>query len=521
MGDIGKIRELQKKYPSRAAELEEIVEYWKGESTFVKLLRESPEDIHNYQFPRGEQLDEEGYYRKKINDFFEKYNICLNNKKVCVCFSGGADSVALLSAMNEIKEAKQFSLCAVHVNHHIRGEEADRDEEFCRAFCEKRNIEFYSFDVYAIKEAEKTSQSLETVARKLRYNSFEKLKAEENIDYFLTAHHANDTAETIVFNILRGCSVSGLAGIPHVRDFYLRPLIQCSRDEILEYLCSFNQSFITDSTNYDETYTRNYIRHSLFPSFERVNSNYLSAFIRLSESAMQDEDYFLKQLDKITSETDLSLLHPSVSSRYICREYEKLSMGEGLSFAHVKQILSLLDSKEEKYIDVPFGITAIVRDGKIRFIKKTGNDNVCSEDEERLVLLSEDADIGEEKAEKVFFDKTLITVEKIYVDNGVRFHPISITLNGEKIKGSLFVRKRREGDKIFCRGMTRNINKEFMNLKIPKHLRDSIPIICDDEGIVFVPFVGADDRVYLKEKNDFPIYISVGFDGEKSENLYF
>lgn len=460
----------------------------------------------------------------RIKSFFEKYNISLENKKVCVCFSGGADSVALLEAMREINKTEQFSLCAVHVNHHIRGQEADDDEKFCESFCEKRDIPFYAFGVYALEEAEKSGCGIEAAARKLRYKAFGELKEKKSIDYFLTAHHANDLAETVVFNLIRGSSVSGLAGIPHVRDCYLRPLIQCSREDILDYVSFKGLSFVEDSTNSDEAYTRNYIRHSLLPAFERVNSNYISAILRLSESAIQDSDYFDKELDKITSETDLSLLHPSLTSRYVCKQYEVLSEGEGLSAVHVKQILSCIESREEKCIDVPFGIKAIVRNGKVNFIKKTEIQKSVSE-ENTVLLFSDISEIEDGITEKTFLEKAIIRIEKKYINlksnNGIVLHPTEVALNGKNIKGTLYVRSRKEGDKIFCRKMTRNINKELVNLKIPKYLRERIPVICDDEGVVFVPLIGADDRVYSKEKSDFPLYISVCLDKEISDNLYF
>lgn len=435
---------------------------------------------------------------KKIESFFEKYNISIEGKKICVCFSGGADSVALLEAMCDINRKLPFFLCAVHVNHHIRGAEAESDEQFCKAFCEKRNVPFYSFGVYAVEEAEKTGCSLEAAARKLRYEAFEMLKERENIDYFLTAHHGNDWAETVVFNMVRGCSVSGLCGIPHVRDFYLRPLIYCSKEEILEYVTREGSAYVEDSTNSDEAYTRNYIRRSLLPSFERINSNYLSAILRLSESAVQDEDYFREQLDKITSETDLSSLHPSVSSRYVCREYEKVSSGEGLSAVHVRQILSCLRSSEEKCVNLPFMINAYVKNGRVVFRKEAGKE--C----EKLFL-----NFGE----NVFGEGILIKLDRRF-EKILKFSdcPLKIVLPKEKIKGTLFARKRAEGDRIFCRGFGRSVSKELMNAKVPKYMRSSLPIICDDEGIVFVPFVGADDRVFQKGYINDPIMITVYID---------
>ncbi len=470
---------------------------------------------------------------KKINAFLDKYKINLEKKKICVCFSGGSDSVALLSAFYEIKEKTEFNLLAVHVNHNIRGDEAKRDENFCIDFCKEKKIPLFVLSVNAPLESEKNGEGLEETARKLRYGEFEALREREKIDFFLTAHHKNDTAETIVFNFLRGCGVSGLTGIPPVRDFYLRPLLECSKEEILSYLKEKNECFVEDGTNVDQTYTRNYIRHSLFEAFRKVNPSFLSAIKRLSESALQDEDYFEKQLDKITRETNLSLLHPAVSSRYICKKYAKLSGGEGLSFVHVKQILSCLDSKEEKSIDVPFGIKAVVQNGKVFFLKKELSSNKSS-------ILSASNDISDnlkkesEADTEIFFQNNPYDNSdnngKIYLQMGKNvfsqsvsvcieekfvklpkfaLSPLKIVLDGEKIKGKLFARKREQGDKIFCRGIRRSVNKELMNLKVPKYARDSVPVICDEEGIVFVPFVGASDRAFLKNETSFPLLVSV------------
>jgi len=436
---------------------------------------------------------------KKINGFFEKYQINLKNRNICVCLSGGADSVALLCALCQLQKREEFFLSAVHVNHHIRDGEADRDELFCVSICENKKVKLYIENVYAVEESRKSGEGLEETARKLRYGVFEKLKESENIDFFLTAHHANDTAETVVFNILRGCGVTGLAGIPAVRGFYLRPLIECTREEILTFLSEKGESYVEDSTNKDEAYTRNYIRHTLFGDFSRVNPDFLSAILRLSESAKQDEDYFACELAKIDEETDLSVLHPSVSSRAICKRYSEISAGEGLSSVHVKQIILCLSSKEEKKCDLPFGIKAYVKDGRVTFSKS-----------ERF----EKWDAGEKfpisLGETVLENGVLLKLSKEYVkiDKFSDF-PLQIVLDGDKIKGNLYARKREQGDKIQCRGVRRSVSKELMNLKIPKHIRDAIPIICDDEGVVFVPYVGACDWVFAKEKVIFPLLLTV------------
>ncbi len=416
-------------------------------------------------------------------------------KKLCVCFSGGADSTCLLFAMKELQKETEFQLCAVHVNHNIRGNEAKRDEEFCKEYCLENGIQFHCFSVFAPEEAEKSGEGLEETARKLRYSVFERLKGEENIDYFLTAHHMNDSCETVVFNILRGCGVSGITGIPAVRGFYLRPLINCSREEIINYLKDKNQIYVTDSTNSDEAYTRNYIRNRLLPEFGRVNKGYLSSIMRLSENASVDEDYFSSEVDKIKEDDNLSLLHPAISKRVIAKRYRDVVWGEGLSTVHIKQIMSCLGSTEEKRVNVPFGYVAVIKNGIVAFRPNEEKKPFYTQLKTGLNIL--------ENGTSVLVEEKYIKIIK-FSDN-----PLQITLTSDKIKGKLYARSRRDGDKIVCRGFTRSVSKELMNLKVPKHIRDILPIICDDVGVVFVPYVGADDRVFKKGVIESPLALTI------------
>jgi tRNA(Ile)-lysidine synthase len=397
--------------------------------------------------------------------------------------------------MIELQKEIPFQLCAVHVNHNIRGNEANSDEEFCKKLCFEKGIELFCFSVFVPEEAEKSGEGLEETARKLRYSVFEKLKKEEHIDYFLTAHHKNDSCETVVFNILRGCGVSGITGIPAVRGFYLRPLINCEREEIIEYLKIKNQMYVTDSTNSDEAYTRNYIRHRLLPEFARVNKGYLSSIMRLSENASVDEDYFSLMVDKIKEDDDLSALHPAISKRVIAKRYRELVYGEGLSMVHIKQIMACLNSTEEKRVNVPFGYVAIIKNGRVAFKGNEEKKQFFAEIKTGVNTL--------ENGVSVLVEEKYIKIIK-FSDN-----PLQITLTSDKIKGKLYARSRRDGDKIVCRGFTRSISKELMNLKVPKHIRDIIPVICDDEGIVFVPYVGADDRAFKKGVIESPLALTI------------
>ena len=213
---------------------------------------------------------------------------------VVVGLSGGADSVLLLCFLIEYRRRNHldFTICASHVNHGIRGEEAYLDEEFCKDLCERLDIEII-VDRYPIPEiAERFKMSIEEAARWRRYSSFERIIYGRNdMGCVAVAHNMSDNAETVIFNILRGSGARGAAGIRPVRDNIIRPLIRISKKDILSAMNESKIPYVTDSTNLVDDYTRNYIRHVVIPSFERVASDPERIISRFSENMRSDVDF--------------------------------------------------------------------------------------------------------------------------------------------------------------------------------------------------------------------------------------
>lgn len=221
-------------------------------------------------------------------------------KRICVALSGGADSVCLLDSFRRGAAEYEIKLFAVHVEHGIRGEESLRDLKFCENLCKRWNVDLIveKRDVPALSKRD--GIGLEEAARKARYEIFEKLLSLHEADLVATAHHADDVAETVLFRLARGTSPAGMNAIT---DFcgIVRPLISVSRAQILSYLSENGLEYVEDSTNSDERYTRNYIRHTVLPAFSKIHGNAVEHLTRFAAQCARDDAY-LTQLarEKIT-----------------------------------------------------------------------------------------------------------------------------------------------------------------------------------------------------------------------------
>ena len=192
---------------------------------------------------------------------------------VMVGFSGGADSVCLLHFLRYLASEKHFALAAVHVNHGLRGKAATRDQSFCKKICKEWDIELFCEKVNVKKLAKEQDLSPEHAARKARYEAFSRVCKRWGATKLALGHHLDDQAETFLLNLLRGTKAKGLAGIPVVRELnantqIVRPLLCVSRQEVLAYLESNVLTHITDETNFDDAYRRNWVRNTLLPLLE-------------------------------------------------------------------------------------------------------------------------------------------------------------------------------------------------------------------------------------------------------------
>ena len=235
----------------------------------------------------------ENNLKDKVLAAVRQYDMLGDCKRVTVAVSGGADSVALLHSLKMLQEELGIELSACHINHNLRGEESDGDENYVRELCRELDVPLRVFSVDVSGSVAK-HHSTEERARELRYEAFAKMSAELG-SKVATAHNACDNTETVLLNLLRGTGLKGLCGIPPVRDYLIRPLILCTRDEIEEYCGENGLKYVTDSTNASTAYTRNKIRLELMPKLLEINPSLYEGVGRMT-FALGEDSRFLEDM---------------------------------------------------------------------------------------------------------------------------------------------------------------------------------------------------------------------------------
>ncbi len=269
--------------------------------------------------------------------------------KITVALSGGADSVALLYSLWFLKDELQIELSACHVNHNLRGDESDGDEMFVRRMCRLLDIPLYVKNIKVLDYVSK-HESVELVARKIRYDFFSELGADRLI---ATAHTASDNCETVLINLIRGTALSGMCGIPPKRDNIIRPLIDCTREDIEEFCKEHSLPYVTDSTNLSTDYTRNKLRINIIPELKKINPSLIASIGRMSQSVALDDRYLddIAKKEHINAKKDGKYSVPALQSLDECI---------------LRRVVAMIFDEN----DIPIGSLAlsnavqIIRDGK-------------------------------------------------------------------------------------------------------------------------------------------------------------
>ena len=325
-------------------------------------------------------------FEKKVLDTIRKFNMISPGDNIIACVSGGADSMAMLNALINLKKITKYNeLVVCHVNHMLR-KEAEEETEFVKDFCEKHDIRCFVkyVDINAIAKENKIG--LEEAGRKERYKFFNEIKERENINKIAVAHNKKDNSETVLMHLLRGSGLNGLTGIHPVRDYYIRPIIKCTREEIEDYLKDNNIEFKVDKSNEESDYTRNKIRNELIPNLEKeFNENIVDSLDRLSELVSDEEDYLKEETEKafkkcILKEDNKEVIfdlkrfnsnHKVIKQRLVLSTIEKLlGNNNNIEKINIDDIIKLCDNNVgNKQLMPNKRIKVSVKDGKIVLYK--------------------------------------------------------------------------------------------------------------------------------------------------------
>lgn len=428
---------------------------------------------------------------EKVCRAIERWNMLEEASCVAVGLSGGADSVSLLHSLYSLREKYGFSLRAVHVNHGIRGEAADRDEAFCVEFCEKLGIpiEVFHFDVPAI--AARQGKGLEECGRCCRYECFEKI-CEKYSCRIATAHTLSDSAETMLLNIARGCGISGLRGIPAVRGNIIRPLILCSREDVEQYCAENGLSFVTDETNFDDAYSRNRVRLNIIPELKKLNPDFLEAAARLSDSAAADEQYLRENTVKALSfaanedgkswKVDEIKEFPAAIRRRAIIEICETLFDKSPDFTHIQLVESVINAGSGAVTLGKDAVLTVFNGMLCAAVKHEAAGEWKLAAAERLTL----PDGREAFVERVTYDEFVNRAKnnKLLFKSAVGCDIISV---------NTFLRNRREGD-FFSpagRGVTKKVKKLFNEAHVPAEERGRLVIAEQDGRIIWIERFGA------------------------------
>ncbi len=251
-------------------------------------------------------------FEKKFLEHCKKRRLIEQGDAVLVALSGGSDSVALLKLLLAIQPFIKFSLAAAHCNFKLRHKESDDDERFCKELCERLGVNFFSRQIDARRMAKIHKTAIEETARILRYEWFERLMQKHGFNKLATAHQRNDNAETILFNLFRGTSLLGLAGIPERRGKIIRPVLHLAREELRTYLHQTQTPYRTDSSNFSDEYDRNFIRLRVIPTIEeRFKHKFLQNLLRLSENAVELNAFLDVHVSRLMRRKGLSFQNQS------------------------------------------------------------------------------------------------------------------------------------------------------------------------------------------------------------------
>ncbi len=446
-------------------------------------------------------------FAERVESYILKNRLILPGETVIVGFSGGPDSLSLAHLLWSLSRKHGWELILAHFDHQLRGAASREDAEFCKAWADAKGVPFFMMAMDIGQEARMHSESTELAARRCRYAFFRQVQLETGARRIALGHHRDDQAETVLMRLIRGTGTDGLAGMrPQREDGVIRPLLAESRQAILDYCASESLEARIDHTNFEEVYTRNGLRLEVLPLLAaRYNPNIAEVLCRTAVLAGEDSDCLNGIAEKNLSEWGLwtgstlqlplcdLLTAPRAILKRLLRQSVRLIAGsvENLESGHLEQILRLLENSQTGKHIIFCGTRFAISYGNLVLSK------------EQAVILQEDAALPLEAGSVQAFGGriTLQPLSKEAWDARTDRGPHCIVVDREALCGPLRVRKRQNGDRMIPLGMEtfKKLKDLMIDQKVPREVRDAVPIVCDDEKIVWAAGIRMDERVRVKD----------------------
>lgn len=397
-----------------------------------------------------------------------------------VAFSGGADSTALLTALHELG----LPIVALHCNFHLRGEESNADSQFCHRLCSELGVEILSIDFDTLKER-RPEESIEMAARRLRYGWFAQMKEQQQLDFIAFGHHREDSEETLFLNLLRGTGPRGLAGIPHRRDIFVRPMLDLTRQDIEQYLHDKGLSYCTDSTNMSNDYRRNALRNEILPVINRYFPS-ASKGIENTIEAMQHsmamlDTYIAWCVERFTHDEaiDISLFprdnFDAEGTLYLLIAYY---FGEQCTMKVIKQILAKPEASGRIFPTLDGSQLELHRGRLIQYTP--------------LHDIEWELDLSQDIFSPVSLEVTMLSPAEYAAE---QFHNRAVWLDADILKAGvrLTMRHRHTGDRITPWGLkgSRLLSDIFSDLHLSNSKKNSLWILCADDNPIWIVGVRA------------------------------
>ena len=426
----------------------------------------------------------------------EKYNMLSHGDIVIIGLSGGADSCALFYFLLSLRQSLGLNIIACHVNHMLRGEEADRDEMFVKKLCEENSVEFRLLRTDVAARAKELKESTEKCGRDIRYAFFEKTAGEYG-GKIATAHTASDNAETVLFNLTRGCGIRGLCGIPPVRGNIVRPLIEVTRAEIEEYCNEHGYKFITDSSNLEREYTRNILRLDVIPVLKEINPSFEENISGMTQRMMCNAGYLYTSAEKVLAcaYTDKGY---KADVLYNCNDavfaevIAILTKEFGIipEAKHIKLIKGICSSSGA--VEIKSKIYAVSNQGFLRIIRR--QEEISKEE---ITYSGQDLIVISDKK----FKLSVVNIEEFHKRQKNNKFLFNYCLDYDTIAMSgMIFRFRRSGDKFRLpkRNITKSLKRLFNELKIPRDKRESILVLADGSEVLWIEGIGTSESCTVK-----------------------